>query len=129
MSQADWVPIDGNVQYAGLYLPMPVMLTQQTAERLRAWVSAGGTLISEGCPAYFGDQGRVGTVQPNSGLDEVFGASQSYVEFTPDLLTDLRLTVKDQPVWGGVFMQTFEFASGTVFGWDENRRSAAVEHQ
>ena len=69
-----------------LYLPFPLMLSRATAERLRAWVEAGGTLIAEGCPGYFGDHGHVGTVQPNHGLDALFGARESYVEFTPDLL-------------------------------------------
>jgi beta-galactosidase len=127
--QADWVHIDDLDQYTRLYLPLPIMLTPQTANKLRAWVAAGGTLISEGCPAYFGDVGRVGTVQPNYGLDEVFGARQSYVEFTPDLLTDLRLTVKDQPVWGGVLIQAYEATGGTAVGWYDDGRVAAVEHR
>lgn len=46
-------------------------------------MAKGGKLISEGCPAYFGDPRHVGTVQPNFGLDELFGAKESYVEITP----------------------------------------------
>jgi beta-galactosidase len=108
---------------------MPIMLSSQTAERLRRWVAAGGTLISEGCPAYFGDLGKVGTVQPNYGLDELFGARQSDVEFTPDLLTDLRLSVNDNTVWGGVFLQAYEPGSGRAVGWYEDGRVAAVENR
>jgi beta-galactosidase len=83
------VHIDHIDEYDFLYLPFPMMLTRQTADKLRAWVAAGGTLVSEGCPGYFGDRGHVGTVQPNLGLDELFGARESYVEFTPDLLEGL----------------------------------------
>jgi beta-galactosidase len=112
-----------------LYLPVPVMLSQDTAAQLRAWVAEGGTLISEGCPAYFGDRGHVGTRQPNFGLDELFGARESYVEFTPDLLGDLRLSVQELPVYGGIFMQAYEPAHGTPVGWYEDGQVAAVENR
>jgi beta-galactosidase len=105
------------------------MLRQRTAEKLRDWVAAGGTLIAEGCPAYFGDRGHVGTVQPNYGLDEVFGARERYVEFTPDILTDLRLTVHDKPLWGGIFLQAYTPTSGTAVGWYEDGQVAAVENR
>ena len=127
--QADWVHIDDIDAYRLLYLPMPVMLSRQTVDRVRAWVAAGGTLVSEGCPAYWGDGWWVGAQQPNYGLDELFGARESYVEFTPDLLMDLRLTVKDQPVWGGIFMQAYEPTSGTPVGRYEDGSVAAVEHR
>lgn len=127
--QADWVHIDDIAGYDLLYLPIPVMLSAQTVERLRTWVAAGGTLIAEGCPAYFGDRGHVGTIQPNYGLDELFGARESYVEFTPDLLTDLRLNVRGTSVWGGIFMQAYTPTTGTAVGWYEDGRVAAVENR
>ena len=34
-------------------------------------------------------------MQPNYGLDVLFGARESYVEFTPDILGDLRFTVDE----------------------------------
>ena len=126
--QADWVHIDHIVEYDALYLPFPVMLTRQTADRLRQWVEAGGMLIAEGCPAYFGDRGHVGTTQPNLGLDELFGARETYVEFTPDLLGNLRLYLHGMPVWGGIFMQAYEPTTGTPVGWYEDGRIAAVEN-
>jgi len=126
--QADWVHIDHIDEYDTLYLPFPVMLTQETADRLRAWVAAGGTLIAEGCPGYWGDGAHVGTVQPNLGLDEVFGARESYVEFTPDLLGDLQFNFSSQPVRGGVFLQAYEATTGSAVGWYEDGRVAAVEN-
>jgi beta-galactosidase len=126
--QADWVHIDHIDEYELLYLPFPIMLSQATAGRLRDWVASGGTLVAEGCPAYFGDRGRVGVVQPNFGLDEVFGARESYVEFTPDLLHDLRLTVDGAPAWGGIFMQAYEPTSGIPSGWYADGQIAAVDH-
>ncbi len=126
--QADWVHIDDIDQYDLLYLPIPLMLSQQSAEKIKAWVAKGGKLISEGCPAYFGDRGHVGTVQPNLGLDELFGAKESYVEFTPDLLGDLRMTVAGKPVWGGIFMQAYQPTTGKAVGWYEDGQVAAVEN-
>ena len=126
--QADWVHIDHIAERDALYLPFPVMLTQQTADRLRQWVEAGGTLIAEGCPAYFGDRGHVGATQPNLGLDELFGARESYVEFTPDLLGDLRFHLHGMPVWGGIFMQAYEPTTGTPVGWYDDGRVAAVDN-
>src|SRR5439155_14237342 len=70
--QPDWVLIDHIDEYRVLYLPFPAMLPAAVAERLRAWVAGGGTLISEGCPGYFGEGGRVGTIQPNHGLYDLF---------------------------------------------------------
>ena len=126
--QADWVHLDDIDDYDLLYLPIPVMLSQDSADKLRAWVRAGGTLIAEGCPAYFGDRGRVGTVQPNLGLDELFGARESYVEFTPDLLADLRINASGVPLWGGIFLQAYEPTTGTAVGWYEDGRVAIVDN-
>jgi beta-galactosidase len=62
--QADWVHIDDIGGWDTLYLPYPVMLSSKTAAALKDWVKAGRTLISEGCPAYFGDRAHVCPVQP-----------------------------------------------------------------
>ena len=127
--QADWVHVDDvDDTWSLLYLPFPVMLSRETADRLRDWVARGGTLVAEGCPGYFGDRGHVGTVQPNLGLDEVFGARESDVEFTPDLLGELTFTVDGQLVRGGLFMQGYAPTTGTAVGWYADGRVAAVDH-
>jgi beta-galactosidase len=99
-------------EYPMIYLPYPGMLRQATADKLRDYVTKGGKLVSEGCPGYFGDGGTVGVVQPNLGLDQVFGARESYVQFTPDLLGKLTLSVRGTEVGG-------QYANGHI---------AAVEH-
>jgi beta-galactosidase len=126
--QADWVHMDHIDEYDLLYLSFPAMLPRAAAERLRAWVATGGLLVSEGCPGYFGDRGRVGQVQPNFGLDELFGVRESYVEFTPDLLGDLVFNLDGLPVRGGLFLQAYESAGGTPRGWYADGRIAAVDH-
>jgi beta-galactosidase len=118
----------GTVNPRLLYLPFPVMLTNATADKVRAWVEAGGTLVSEGCPAYFSDHGKVGTTQPHQGLDSLFGTRESYVEFTPDLLDDLTLRVDGSEVHGGVFLQAYEPTTGTATGWYADGKVAAVDH-
>jgi len=126
--QADWVRLEDIDAYKVLYLPFPVMLKQATADVLRAWVDAGGVLVAEGCPGYFGDRGHVGTTQPNLGLDELFGARESYVEFTPDLLGDLRFNMNGTRIPGGLYLQAYEPTNGTPVGWYSDGRVAAVDH-
>ncbi|WP_349331872.1 beta-galactosidase [Actinopolymorpha sp. B9G3] len=128
LEAGDGAAAPGTVNPTLLYLPFPVMLTKATADKLRAWVEAGGTLVAEGCPAYFSDHGKVGTAQPHQGLDALFGARESYVEFTPDLLDDLSLRVDGSTVHGGVFLQAYEPTTGTPVGWYADGKVAAVDH-
>ena len=125
--QPDFVALDNIREYKMIYLPYPVMLKQETVAKLRAYVEQGGTLVSEGLPAYFGDHGHVGTVQPNYGLDEVFGARESYVEFTPDISNDLMLEVKGSKIYGRYFRQDYELHGGEAAGHYANGTIAAVE--
>jgi beta-galactosidase len=127
--QADFVAIDDLAQYKIVYLPYPVMLKKETVAKLRAYVEQGGTLISEGLPAYFGDHGHAGETQPNYGLDELFGARERYVEFTPDLLDNLELTVNGHRINGRYFLQEYETAGGKAVGQYANGHVAAVENQ
>ncbi|HXJ41984.1 MAG TPA: beta-galactosidase trimerization domain-containing protein, partial [Bryobacteraceae bacterium] len=132
--QADFVPLggagDGSLaDYKVAYLPYPLMLKQESAAKLKAWVEQGGTLISEGLPAYFGDHGRAGAKQPNYGLDQLFGARESYVEFTPDLLEKLTLEVQGHKIDGRYFLQEYELAGGSAAGKYTNGHIAAVEHR
>ena len=84
--------------------------------------------MSEGTPGYFGDGGTVGTVQPNLGLDQLFGAREAYVQFTPDLLGNLTLTVQGKQIGGGYFLQEYRLAGGQVAGNYANGHIAAVEN-
>src|SRR3984957_19405883 len=127
--QPDFVALDNIGEYKMIYLPYPMMLKQETVAKLRAYVEQGGTLVSEGLPAYFGDYGHVGTVQPNYGLHEVFGARESYVEFTPDISDDLMLEVKGSKIYGRYFRQDYELHGGDAVGHYSNGAIAAVEHK
>jgi beta-galactosidase len=126
--QADFVAIEDIGEYPMIYLPYPEMLRQATADKLRDYVANGGKLVSEGCPGYFGDGGTAGVAQPNLGLDRVFGARESYVQFTPDLLGKLTLTVRGAEVDGQYFLQEYKLAGGQAAGQYANGHIAAVEH-
>lgn len=126
--QADFVHLDHIAEYPLVYLPYPIHLRETTVRRLVEYVRNGGLLVSEGLPAYFGDRGKVGTKQPNYGLDELFGARESYVEFTPDLLEDFVLTVRGQNISGRYFFQEYEPTTGRVVGRYANGHVAAVEN-
>jgi len=127
--QADWVRIENIYEFELLYLPFPIMLTQDTADALKMWVKKGGKLVIEGCPGYFGDHGRVGTLQPNLGLDKLLGACETCVEFTPDLLDGLTLNINGILVRGGVFMQTYRPTTGEAVGWFDDGSIAAIDNR
>jgi len=127
--QADWVHIDHIEEYDTLYFPYPIQLSEEKAKRLAQWVHHGGTLISEGLPGYFGDLGHVGVVQPNYGLDELFGAREAEVEFMPDISTGLGLTLHHLNIRGGLFLQSYKTAGGNQAGQFSDGRIAAVEHK
>ena len=78
---------------------------------------------------YPGERGKVGTRQPNYGLDRLFGARESYVEFTPDLLDNLSLEVAGKQVGGRFFLQQYEAAGGTIIGRYKDGNAAAIEHR
>ena len=124
--QPDWVHVEDLLgsSYPLVYLPYPIHLEPETAQKLRAWVEQGGTLVSEGCPGYFGHHGRAGIVQPNLGLDELFGARERYVEFTPDVSDDVTFTLSglgsDAPaisdVPGALHLQAYTPTTGRAAG-------------
>lgn len=126
--QPDWVHIEDIDAYDVLYFPYPIMFTSEQARRLAAWVEKGGTLIAEACPGYFGDRGHVGQVQPNMGLDAVFGAREEEIEFMPDIGDRIAFDFDDVAVKGGGFLQSYRLEGGTARGYFADGRLAVVEH-
>jgi beta-galactosidase len=126
--QPDWVHIDHIADYDTIYAPYPIMLTAEHASALAAWVETGGTLISEATPGYFGDRGKVGTVQPNNGLDVVFGARENDVEFMPDIGDRIHFALDGAPVAGGGFLQSYTATTGRPRGNFDDGRLAVVEN-
>lgn len=126
--QADFVALENIGEYKLLYVAYPVMLKAHTVARLKEYVANGGTLICEGLPAYFGDHGHVGTVQPNYGLDDLFGATETYVEFMPDISENLELEINGSKIYGRYFRQEYALKGGKAVGHYSNGAIASVEH-
>jgi beta-galactosidase len=127
--QADWVHIDHIDEYDAIYAPYPIMLTAAHAKALAAWVEKGGKLISEATPGYFGDRGKVGTVQPHNGLDAVFGAREVDVEFMPDIGDRIHFALDGRPVHGGGFLQAYAATTGRERGKFDHGRVAVIENR
>ncbi len=127
--QPDFVALENIDEYKLIYLAYPVMMRPQTVAKLKDYVSKGGTLICEGLPAYFGEHGHVGQVQPNYGLDAVFGARETYVEFLADIHDDLKMEVKGNNIFGRYFFQQYETSGGTAVGRYPNGAISAVENK
>jgi len=126
--QADFVHLDDVKQYPFVYLPYPIHLKAESARKIEDYVRSGGILVCEGLPGYFGERGKVGTRQPNYGLDALFGARESYVEFTPDLLETLAFQTHGHDIGGRYFLQKFDLAGGKAAGAYADGAIAAVEH-
>jgi beta-galactosidase len=126
--QPDFVRLEDVDEYKLIYLAYPVMLKKETVEKLKSYVQRGGTLISEGVPAYFGDHGHVGTVQPNFGLDQLFGAREKEVEFDPDLSEQLMFEVNGKKIYGRYFRQDYDLHGGKAAGHYSNGNIAAVSN-
>ncbi len=127
--QADWVHIDDIAQYDALYFPYPIMFTSAQAKIITDWVEQGGTLIAEACPGYFGDRGKVGVVQPNMGLDKLFGARETDVEFMPDIGDRIRFRLDGVETVGGGFLQAYQPEGGTPRASFTDGRVAIVENR
>ncbi|MEP1208398.1 MAG: beta-galactosidase [Rhizobiaceae bacterium] len=125
----DWVQLSDIDRYKLLYFPYPIMMRQDQADILSDWIARGGILISESCPGYFGDHGRVGTVQPNLGLDTVFGAKEAEVEFMPDIADRDQLEFEGLTLTCGGFLQSYEPTTGTGLGQFKGGRIAVVENK
>ncbi|MDO6732380.1 beta-galactosidase [Marinovum sp. 2_MG-2023] len=124
--QPDWVHPDDMDGYDVIYAPYPVMWPRAVAERIRDWVAAGGTLISEACPAYFGDHGRVGVHQPNFGLDQMFGAREVEVEFMPDIADHAHFELNGTRMTCGGFRQAYDAPEAEVLARFPDGKAAIV---
>jgi beta-galactosidase len=126
--QPDWVHIDHIAEYPVIYLPYPVALKDETVRKLEQYVMNGGYLVSEGLPGYFDHTGHAYPTQPNRGLEKVFGARETDVEFTPDLegRYDSRSEFGVMP--GRFFRQSYEATTGRARSQYSDGKTAAVEN-
>ena len=67
-------------------------------------------------------------MQPNYGLDAIFGARETYVEFLADIHDDLKMEVNGNNVYGRYFFQQYETNGGKAVGHYPNGTISAVEN-
>ena len=72
---------DDYSQFKVITLPYATWLSPKTVKKLKAWVKAGGILISDaGCGEFTNDQCWWSKIVPGYGLNEVFGVKRNKVK-------------------------------------------------
>ncbi len=66
-------------QYKILFLPYPVMLSQDVANGVKQYVQGGGTAVAEARLAWNDARGFASNVIPGAGLAQVFGARENII--------------------------------------------------
>ena len=115
-----------------LIMPSPYYVTEEEAAALRAWVAAGGVLLSEAHLAgYNGTTGRHSRILPGCGLAEEWGVreidstSSHHLRLAQGgaldeaMTADVRKTLADSGVTGGQYFP-FQLTDGTVI-WGASR--------
>jgi beta-galactosidase len=67
-------------QYKILFLPFPVMLSQDVAAGVKRYVEAGGTAVAEARLAWNDERGFASDIIPGAGLSQVFGARETMIK-------------------------------------------------
>jgi len=79
--RADEEAVDDDYsKYKMIVMPCPTWISARTAEKLREFVSNGGTLISEASLGQYDERLLASTIIPGMGMDEVFGIRRAESE-------------------------------------------------
>ena len=122
-------------QYKILFLPFPVMLSQDAAEGVKRYVQSGGTAVAEARLAWNDARGFASDVIPGFGLDEVFGAKEKLIR--PAEKPEMRMAASaelpgfpaSQAVLGAAFEEDLEpLSGGRVLGRFADGQPAIVAH-
>jgi beta-galactosidase len=79
--------------YRLVFLPYPLMLTQEAAEALTAFVKHGGTLVTEARCAWNDERGYAQEIIPGFGLHEVLGVREGRLR----MQDEIQLSVRPSP--------------------------------
>ncbi len=122
-------------QYKILFLPFPVMLSQDAAEGVKRYVQNGGTVVAEARLAWNDERGFASDIIPGFGLDEVFGAKEKLIrpvdkpELRIEVSAELPGVQANQPVVGAAFEEDLEpLNGGRVLGRFSDGSPAIVGH-
>lgn len=122
-------------QYKILFLPFPVMLSQDVADGVKRYVRAGGTAVAEARLAWNDARGFASEVIPGAGLAEVFGAREDMIRPAEkvQIQTEASLTLPGLPAHTIIPAEAFEEQLSPVPGANvvarfSDGRPAIVEH-
>jgi beta-galactosidase len=73
----------------------------------------------------------VGAVQPKTGFgfDKLFGVSQTYVEFVPDILREMSFTAMGHIISGGTYVQHYYCTTAIPCGYAEDGAVIATRNR
>ncbi len=102
-------------RYKLVYLPYPLMLPERAGAVLKAYVQAGGSLVSEARTAWNNERGWATDIIPGFGLHELFGCRESAIRTVPAKTAALVWSGADIPgikegerIPGRLFEEAFE---------------------
>ena len=115
--QPDFIVPDQIDDHDTIYLPFPATLPIALRQRLTDWIAAGGTLISEGFPGYFTEEGWVTPDETVEWIQTLFGVRQTYEEFFADIADDVAFEWSGEMTRGGLYTQALETEGAEVLGY------------
>jgi beta-galactosidase len=97
-------------QYKILFLPYPVMLSQDVADGVKRYVAAGGTAVAEARLAWNDARGFASNVIPGAGLADVFGAREQIIRpaDTVEIETEASAALPGLPAHTTLAAEAFE---------------------
>lgn len=102
------------LRYKVIFFPYPLMVSSDAARALRAFVRAGGTLVSEARAAWNDERGRAKEIIPGYGLHEVCGCRETAVQSTPSGKVEIAMSAdfgalkSGDKLRGALFEETLE---------------------
>ncbi len=126
--QADIIKIDQIDAYRLIYVPLSLGVSQETIDRLSAWVKGGGTLVVEAGFGYLDEKAHAYPKQPSRGLDTLLGARENFINLGVDRWEELNVQTDYGAVPGGLHRQAFALAGGRASAHYDDGTIAGVDH-
>ncbi len=110
--------------YKIVFVPYPVMLSQNVAEGLKRYIQAGGTVVAEARLAWNDERGFASDVIPGFGLAPVFGAREKVIRPVEQAKMLLSSALGDMKVGQAVTGEAFQEELDPLAGADVLARFA-----
>ena len=102
-----------------IYLPVSYLIPESVGRRLKEYVKAGGTLVSECRPGYLDGQGWLYEAQPGAGLHEVFGAREDLFWQTGRVEGRFAVDGAEMEAVCPSLCQSFRLEGAEAIGWNK----------